>query len=171
MLKFYFASIISVRSTVYMRKGKDADLDPGPYLWLRDPDPGGPKTCGILRIRVLIPNTAKIQILPKDPIMPSSPNSAYSALRNNIVYFSSCCAGHGAGSHSGRRYSGHGRGQPSDRQVSRCVGYPGSEYPGSTSLVLKWVICTFLLKVVGRVLQFLRIVVDSVAEPEPRSRN
>ncbi len=31
-----------------MRKGKDPDseLDPDPYLWLMDPDPGGTKTCG-----------------------------------------------------------------------------------------------------------------------------
>jgi hypothetical protein len=31
-----------------MRKGKDPELelDPDPYLWLMDPDPGGPKTCG-----------------------------------------------------------------------------------------------------------------------------
>jgi hypothetical protein len=28
----------------YMRKGKEPD--PYPYLWLIDPDPGGPKTCG-----------------------------------------------------------------------------------------------------------------------------
>ncbi len=28
----------------FMRKGKDTD--PDPYLWLMDPDPGGPKTCG-----------------------------------------------------------------------------------------------------------------------------
>jgi hypothetical protein len=31
-----------------MRKGKDPDPepDPDPYLWLIDPDPGGPKTSG-----------------------------------------------------------------------------------------------------------------------------
>ncbi len=29
-----------------MRKGKDPEPDPDPYLWLMDPDPGGPKTCG-----------------------------------------------------------------------------------------------------------------------------
>ncbi len=26
--------------------GAGSDLDPDPYLWLMDPDPGGPKTCG-----------------------------------------------------------------------------------------------------------------------------
>jgi hypothetical protein len=25
----------------------DPELDPDPYLWLMDPDPGGPKTCGV----------------------------------------------------------------------------------------------------------------------------
>jgi len=29
-----------------MRKGKDPEPDPDPYLWLMDPDPGGPKTWG-----------------------------------------------------------------------------------------------------------------------------
>jgi hypothetical protein len=29
-----------------MRKGKDPDPDLDPHLWLMDPDPGGPKTCG-----------------------------------------------------------------------------------------------------------------------------
>ncbi len=28
----------------FLSKGKDPD--PGPHLWLMDPDPGGPKTCG-----------------------------------------------------------------------------------------------------------------------------
>ncbi len=28
----------------FMRKGNDPD--PDPHLWLMDPDPGGPKTCG-----------------------------------------------------------------------------------------------------------------------------
>jgi hypothetical protein len=37
-----------------MRKGKDPD----PYLWLRDPDPGGP-----LRIRIRIPYTVLIHFL------------------------------------------------------------------------------------------------------------
>jgi hypothetical protein len=27
-----------------MRLGLDHDPEPGPYLWLMDPDPGGPKT-------------------------------------------------------------------------------------------------------------------------------
>ncbi len=30
----------------FMRKGKDPEPDPDPYLWLMDPYPGGPKTCG-----------------------------------------------------------------------------------------------------------------------------
>ncbi len=40
--KFYYAGIISVRSTHLWEKGKD------PYLWLMDPDPepGNTKTCG-----------------------------------------------------------------------------------------------------------------------------
>ncbi len=44
VLKFYFADIISVRSTHLEEKKKDPD----PYLRLMDPDPdlGGPKTCG-----------------------------------------------------------------------------------------------------------------------------
>ncbi len=29
-----------------MRKGKDPVTDSDPYLWLMDPDPGGPKICG-----------------------------------------------------------------------------------------------------------------------------
>jgi hypothetical protein len=29
-----------------MRKGKDPEPHPDPYLWLIDPDRGGPKTCG-----------------------------------------------------------------------------------------------------------------------------
>jgi hypothetical protein len=29
-----------------MRKWKDPEPDENPYLWLMDPDPGGPKTCG-----------------------------------------------------------------------------------------------------------------------------
>jgi len=29
-----------------MRKGKDPEPDSVPYLWLMDPDPGGPKTSG-----------------------------------------------------------------------------------------------------------------------------
>jgi hypothetical protein len=29
-----------------MRKGKDPEPYPDPYLLLIDPDPGGPKTCG-----------------------------------------------------------------------------------------------------------------------------
>ncbi len=51
VLKFYFSTIVSNRST--LRKGKDPDLDQ--YLWLKDPDadPGGPKT-HILRTRVRI---------------------------------------------------------------------------------------------------------------------
>ncbi len=42
-LKILLCSIISVRSTP-MRKGNYPV--PDPYLWLMDPDPGGPKTCG-----------------------------------------------------------------------------------------------------------------------------
>ena len=30
----------------FMRKGKDTEPEPDPHLWLMDPDPGGPKTCG-----------------------------------------------------------------------------------------------------------------------------
>ncbi len=30
----------------YFRKGKDPYQEQDPYLWLMDPDPGGPKTCG-----------------------------------------------------------------------------------------------------------------------------
>jgi hypothetical protein len=40
VLKFYFASFVS------HRKGKDLELDPDPYLWLMDLDPGGLKTSG-----------------------------------------------------------------------------------------------------------------------------
>ncbi len=40
VLKFYFASIISIRSIPLWERIRD------PNLWLMDPDPGGPKTCG-----------------------------------------------------------------------------------------------------------------------------
>ncbi len=36
---------------------EDTDPEPDPYLWLMDPDPGGPKTCGSVWIRIR--NTAK----------------------------------------------------------------------------------------------------------------
>ncbi len=59
--------IISVRSTLFVRKGKDPD----PYPWLTDPD--GPKNMPILRIR--IPNTAGFNALPWS-LFWSSPFSA-----------------------------------------------------------------------------------------------
>jgi hypothetical protein len=53
--KFYILLTFSVKIlfcrhyfsplNTFMRKGKDPD--PDPYLWIIDPDPGGPKTCGI----------------------------------------------------------------------------------------------------------------------------
>jgi hypothetical protein len=42
VLEFYFAGIVSARSTHLWEKGKDPD----PYLWLMDPNRGGPKKCG-----------------------------------------------------------------------------------------------------------------------------
>ncbi len=42
--KKFFASIHFRPLNTFMRKGKDPE--PDPYLWLMDPDPGGPKTCG-----------------------------------------------------------------------------------------------------------------------------
>ena len=39
--KHYFSPL-----NTFMRKGKVPDPEPDPYLWLMDPDPGGPKTCG-----------------------------------------------------------------------------------------------------------------------------
>jgi hypothetical protein len=45
--KFYFSTIISVRSTLLREKGRIRILmDPDPYLRLTDPDPGGSKTYG-----------------------------------------------------------------------------------------------------------------------------
>ncbi len=44
MLKSYFSSIVSVRSTPLWEKREDPD--PDLYLWPMDPDPGGLKTCG-----------------------------------------------------------------------------------------------------------------------------
>jgi hypothetical protein len=44
VLKFYFATIISVRSTLLWEKGNDPD--PDPYMWLTDPDPDAPKIYG-----------------------------------------------------------------------------------------------------------------------------
>jgi hypothetical protein len=44
VLNIYFASIISVPSTLLMRKVKDPDLDP--FLGLMGPDSGCPETCG-----------------------------------------------------------------------------------------------------------------------------
>ncbi len=39
MWKFYFAGIVSVRSThLWEGKGPELDPDPDPYLWLMDPD-------------------------------------------------------------------------------------------------------------------------------------
>jgi hypothetical protein len=38
--RHYFSPLITS-----MRKGKDPEPDPDPYLWIMDPDPGGPKTC------------------------------------------------------------------------------------------------------------------------------
>jgi hypothetical protein len=38
--KHYFSPL-----NTFMRKGKDPDMDPDPYLWLMDPDPGALKTC------------------------------------------------------------------------------------------------------------------------------
>ncbi len=49
--KHYFSPL-----NTFMRKGKDPDPEPDPYLWLMDPDPGGPKTC-----RIRNPNTAFLQ--------------------------------------------------------------------------------------------------------------
>ncbi len=49
LIKFYFATIISVLNT-FLRKGKYPELDPhpDPYFWLMysDADTGGPKTYG-----------------------------------------------------------------------------------------------------------------------------
>jgi hypothetical protein len=41
--RYYFSPLHT-----FMRKKKDLKMDPepDPYLWLMDPDPGGPKTCG-----------------------------------------------------------------------------------------------------------------------------
>jgi hypothetical protein len=49
----YLKCIISVRTTHLWEKGKDLDPEPDPYryLWLMDPDPGGPKTCGSCKSR------------------------------------------------------------------------------------------------------------------------
>ncbi len=44
--KHYFSPL-----NIFLRKGKDPD----PYLWLMDPDPGGPKTCGFSRSPTLVP--------------------------------------------------------------------------------------------------------------------
>ncbi len=46
--KHYFSLL-----NTFMRKGKDPDLEPDPYLWLMDPDPGGPKICGFGSPRLL----------------------------------------------------------------------------------------------------------------------
>ncbi len=43
VLKYYFASIILVRSTPLWEK-KDPEPDSDSYLWIMDPDPEGPKT-------------------------------------------------------------------------------------------------------------------------------
>ncbi len=42
-LKFCLQAVFIPLNTC-IRKGKDPE--PDPYLWLVDPDPGGPKTCG-----------------------------------------------------------------------------------------------------------------------------
>ncbi len=39
--KHYFSLL-----NTFMRKGKDPAPELNPYIWLRDPDLGGPKTCG-----------------------------------------------------------------------------------------------------------------------------
>ncbi len=44
-VKFFCRQYFSPLNTL-MRKGKDTESDPDPYLSLIDPDPGGPKTCG-----------------------------------------------------------------------------------------------------------------------------
>ncbi len=40
-------------------KGKDPEPSPEPHLWLLDPDPGGPKTCGSCGSVSGSPNTDK----------------------------------------------------------------------------------------------------------------
>ncbi len=43
-VKFYLEALFQSAQHLYEKKGKYPD--PDPYLWLLDPDPGGPKKCG-----------------------------------------------------------------------------------------------------------------------------
>ncbi len=75
MLKFYFAGIISIRSTD--KKREDPDPDPEPYLLLMDLDSGGPQTCGsagspspsVFRALILLYGRCRIETMENDSTM------------------------------------------------------------------------------------------------------
>jgi hypothetical protein len=46
VLKFYFVKHFFSLLNTFMGKGEDPEPDPDPLLFLMDPEPGGPKTCG-----------------------------------------------------------------------------------------------------------------------------
>jgi hypothetical protein len=69
VLKSYFASIISEKGRI---------SEPDPHLRLKDPDPGGPKTCGSG-----IRNGQKVRIRIRD----EKPGSYFLELRNHSLGF------------------------------------------------------------------------------------
>ncbi len=74
-----------------MRKGKDPD----PYLWLMDPDPGGPKTCGSRGSRSGFGSGSNIGELQKKPIyLILGKLFFHSVSRLNLVALnaSACCS-------------------------------------------------------------------------------